>query len=235
MRKVFDIYINEKPFPVFNIEGKEHTYGKNNGCVPTWWLDYTKDQNGDYAPASGIITEITENRKLIPYIDKGVHRICWEVIYKQSNLIRYKWDEYDIRSTGSCTLRANGRDVYKFRNSDLQSAMTQVQYLTEKIISHPYNFFRPEEDDGRKIYYKSLPAFVRTGFEVGEITIEPDYSILSKEKWWEIHRLFSKKYESKDSIFREFPDEEEEQELGFSDTINWGDALSDGFINWFRG
>lgn len=234
MRKVFDIYINEKPFPVFHIEDKEHAYGKNNGCVPTWWLDYTKDQNGDYKPASGIITEITENRNLIPYIDKGVHRICWEITYKQSNLIKYKWDDYDIRSTGSCTIRANGRDVYKFRNSDLHRAMAQVQHLTEKIISHPYNFFRPEEDDGRKIYYKSLPAFVKQGFDVGEILVVPDYSILPKNEWWKTYRLFNKRYESPDSIYLDCG-EEEEEDYENSDVINWGDALNDGLIGWFRG
>lgn len=242
MRKLFDIHINDKPFPVFSIDGKEHLYGKHNGCPETWWLDYTYDVEGNYIPLeeNRLLMEFKcfeEERNLIPYIDKGVQRICWEVIYKQSNYMRHKWDEYDLRGTGGCTLRANGRDVYKFRNSDLHSAMTQVQYLTEKILSHPYNFFKPEEDDGRKIYFRSLPAFVRIGYEVGEIRIQPDYSMISKEKWWKIHDLFqSRKYESDDSIFYDDDDEPDDDDLQYEmmDMINWGDVLNDGQIWWFR-
>ena len=152
--------------------------------------------------------------------------------------MKYKWDDYDMRSYGTCTIRANGRDVYRFRHSELHGAMTYVQYLCEKLISHPYNFFEPEKDDGRKIYFKSLPAFVRTGYDLGEIRIEPDYSMLPKKKWWQIYELFdSKKYESADSIFRDDDDElddEYREENRNNDMINWGDALSDGHIYWYR-
>ena len=240
MRRIFDIHINDESFPVFDIEGKEHEYGKHNGCPTTWWLDYTKDENGNYLDPekTQLLVEMSgKERNLIPYIDKGVHRICWEINYKQGNSIRYKWDDYDIRSYGACTIRANGRDVYKFRHSDLHGAMAHVQYLCEKLISHPYNFFQPEKDDGRKIYFKSLPAFVRTGYDVGEIKIEPDYSMLPKKKWWRIYELFgSKKYESADSIFRDDDETvgEDIDENQNNDMINWGDALSDGHIYWFR-
>lgn len=239
MRKVFDIYINDKPFPVLSIEGKKHLLGKNNGCPDTWWLDYTKDEEGNYIEQDGtqLLVEMNgKERNLVPYIDKGVHRICWEVIYKQGNSMKFKWDEYSIRSYGTCTLRANGRDVYKFRHSDLQGAMVHVQHLTEKLLSHPYNFFEPERDNGRKIYFKSLPAFVRTGYEVGEIRIEPDYSMLPKEKWWKIYSLFEgKRYETAESIFKDVGDDlDDYEEYQMNDMINWGDALSDGQIDWFR-
>lgn len=239
MRKLFDIHINDKPFPVFSIDGKEHNYGKSNGCPDNWWLDYTKDEEGNYLEQDGsqLLVEMNgKERNLIPYIDKGVHRICWEITYKQGNLMKYKWDDYDIRSYGTCIMRANGRDVYKFRHNDLQGAMVHVQHLSEKLLYHPYNFFEPEKDDGKKIYFKSLPAFVRTGYEVGEIRIEPDYSVLPKEKWWKIYNLFdSRAYESADSIFSDdddrFDDNIEDQ---MADMINWGDALSDGHIYWYR-
>lgn len=242
MRKVFDIYINDKPFPVFNIEGKEHNLGKANGCPDTWWLDYTRDEEGNYFPekTNSLLTEMTGSateRQLLPYIDKGVNRICWEISYKQGHTMKYKWDDCDIRSYGICTMKANGREVYKFRHSDLQAAMREVQNLEEKLISHPYNFFHPENDDGRKIYYKSLPAFVRTGYEVGEIKIEPDYSVLPKEKWWRIYELFNeRKYESADSIFRDdaLIHNDHLEECKRNDMINWGDALSDRWIDWFR-
>lgn len=237
MRKLFDIHINDKPFPVFSIEDKEHNYGKSNGCPANWWLDYTKDENGNYLERDGnqLLLEMNgKERNLVPYIDKGVHRICWEVSYKQGNRSKFKWDEFQLRSYGTCTLRANGREVYKFVHSDIQGAMTQVQYLVEKITCHPYNFFEPEKEDGRKIYFKSLPALVRTGYEVGEIRIEPDYSMLPKKRWWQIYELFNRKYEIADSIFNEDMDEERNQYEYENDIINWGDALSDGSIGWFR-
>lgn len=241
MRKIFDLYINDNPFPVFSIEGKEHQLGTNNGCPNNWWLDYTRDDEGKYLFRNDrkVLVEIFEkDRMLIPFIDKGVRRICWEIIYRQKNFTKLKWGEYDIRSHGICVMKANGRDVYKFYCDDLQFAMTKVQYYSEQITCHPYNFFEPEKDEFRKIYFKSLPAFVRTGYDVGEIMIQPDYSILPKEKWWDQYRLFEKKYESEDSIYLDHDGDEDPVENilhGGNDIINWGDALSDGQIGWFRG
>ena len=211
-----------------------------NGCPDDWWLDYTKDEEGNYLPPSSneLLMEISDaniNRKLIPYIDKGVNRICWEIRYEQGHSVKYKWDDPELRSWGSCTLIANGKEVYKFRCSDLQYAMIRVQQLTETIRSHPYNFFNPEEDDGRKIYFQGLPAFVYKGYDLGEIKIRPDYSKISKEKWWELYNAYeSTAYESIDSIFKDIDDHDTDLEYMRNDEINWGDALSDGKIKWFR-
>jgi hypothetical protein len=241
MRKIFDILINDKPYPVYSIEGKTHNLGKNNGCPDDWWLLYDEDIN-----ESKFLDEMSENSNLIPYIDKGVHRICWEINYRQSNRIKYKWDDYDIRDSGVCTLKANGKEVYKFHSSDLMFAMARVQTLVGELISHPYNFFKPEEDDGRKIFFCGLPAFVYRGWQVGEIKIVPDYSKISKEMWWERYEFYNSNHEDKN--YEEFEDELEKDEYDAdyelfeehtneyyrSDSINWGDALSDGKIYWFR-
>ena len=77
-RKIFDILIREKLYPVYSIEGYEHNLGKWNGCPDTWWLDYSVyHSDNDY--------KVPTIRELIPYIDKGVHRVCWEVNYAQFN------------------------------------------------------------------------------------------------------------------------------------------------------
>jgi len=241
MRKVFDILINDKPYTVYGIEGKEHSLGINNGCPANWWLHYEEDTS-----SIKFLNEMDENPNLIPYIDRGVHRICWEINYKQTNRIKYKWDEADIRDSGVCNLKANGRDVYKFHTSDLMYAMARVQTLVGEIISHPYNLLEPEKDDGRKIFFCGLPAFVHRGYEVGEIKIEPDYSSISKELWWKRYDFFNSNHEEKS--FEEFEDEldQEEYEADYelfqentkeyydNDMINWGDALNDGKIWWFR-
>lgn len=241
MRKLFDIFINDKPYTVYDIEDKEHNLGKYNDSPSTWWLLYDED------PSSvKFLNEMEENSKFIPYIDKGVHRICWEINYKQSNYIKYKWEEYDIRNSGVCILKANGREIYKFHSSDLMYAMAHVQILVGKITCHPYNFFEPEKDEGRKIFFCGLPAFVYKGWDVGEIKIKPDYSKIDKESWWKHYEFFNAHHENKE--YEEFDDDldkdeydadhelfqEHTNEYYYADEINWGDALSDGKIWWFR-
>lgn len=235
MRKIFDIYINDKPYPVYDIENKHHELGKWNNCPTTWWLLFENDHKD-----AKLLNEMEENYNLIPYIDRGVHRVCWEINYKQSNHIKYKWSEADIRDSGVCTLKANGREVYKFHSSDLMFAMSNVQILVGKILSHSYNFLEPEKDDGRKIFFCGLPAFVYKGYEVGEIRIKPDYSKLNKKSWWQKYNFYNCHHETHEG----FEDDETEQdyesflsessEYQYDDMINWGDALQDGKIWWFR-
>lgn len=235
MRKIFDIYINDKPYPVYDIENKHHNLGRYNDSPTTWWLLF----DNDHAEPK-LINEMEENSKLIPYLDRGVHRICWEINYKQTNYVKYKWDDYDLRASGECILKANGREVYKFRTSDIMYAMSNVQVLIGKIISHSYNFLEPEKDDGRKIFFCGLPAFVYKGYEVGEIRIKPDYSKLNKKSWWKKYNFYNSHHET----YAELPDDESEEDYEVfmsesldyqdNDEINWGDALQDGKIWWFR-
>lgn len=268
MNKLFEISINEKLYPVYQILGKEHSLGTYNGCPSDWWLLYDDDMN-----ESKLLDEMSINSNLIPYIDKGVHRICWEINYKQYNNIRFKYAEYDIRDGGECLIKANGREIYKFISSDLMFAMSKVSVTIQRILGHPYNFLEPEKDNGRKIFFCGLPAFVYQGYEVGEIKIKPDYSVISKKKWWYIYDFYNQMEElnfdneqldinfdelDNPNLFADpLTDETIQEENGFTsdelmrdetllyetpqeeygyatDIINWGDALEDGKINWFR-
>lgn len=242
IRKVFDIYINDVPHPVYDIKGKIHNYGRMNGYSDTYWLYKGKQQNSN---EKSLLLELNNKeflKDLIPYIDKGVHRVCWEINYKQRNSIKYKWDDYSIRSHGLCTLKANNRDVYQFSCSDANYALNRAQFLMSELISHPYDFLNPEKNNGRKIFFYGLPSFVETGYQVGEIKIRPDYEEVSKEKWWEIYDFVSNnnmsKFKDKILTFGQEEDlEMHEQHLAEerrNDTINWGDALSDGHIWWYR-
>jgi len=228
IRKIFEIQIHDKMYPVYSIEGYEHNLGKYNGCPETWWLDYSQYD-----------TEIgNPNRELIPYIDKGVHRICWEVNYRQFNSSKYKWDEWSIRNGGVCTIKANGKEVYKFHYRDLGGALSNAQVKIDKMIEHPFNFVNPEEEIGRKIWYYGLPATILLGYEPGEIRINPDYSYITSTDWWnELEKRKSKltpeeiSDEEKEDLEMDKEHFEEYKDYG---VINHGDVFYDGMINWFR-
>jgi len=231
IRKIFEIQIYEKMYPVYSIEGYKHDLGKYNGCPDTWWLDYSvyHSDNDDEEPTM---------RELIPYIDKGAHRVCWKVDYEQHNSIKYKWDEWDIRNGGICKIYANGKPVYKFHYRELKGALAAASNKIDEMIEHPFNFINPEEENGRKIWYYGLPARILLGYEPGEIKIEPDYSYMSSKQWWdELEKRQTKitpKYideEDNDDIKIEKQYFEESKDYGI---INHGDVFYDGMINWFR-
>jgi len=237
VREIFQIRIYDKMYSVYAIDGYEHQLGKSNGCPDTWWLDYSNyepETEPDGLKNNPII------RELIPYIDRGVHRVCWGVSYEQYNSTKYKWDEWDIRNGGIVTITANGKPVYKFHYRDLQGALIEASSKIQKMGEHPFDFIRQEKEEGRKIWYHGLPATIRLGYEPGEIKIRPDYSYLSPKEWWdELERRESKVF-SKQRIHT--PDEvqdiemDKEHFLEHKDygEINHGSAFYDGMINWFR-
>ena len=233
-RKIFDIMIDDKPYPVYSIDGYEHPNGKWNGCPATWWLDFSDP------PIKG---EITPERELLPYVDKGVNRICWEIRFKQKNYAKFKWDDFDIRSNGSCQIYANGKQVYSFGSRSVDYALAKAQYMMVNLMEHPYNFINSEEEKGRKIWYYGLPATVEPSYHPGEIKVAPDYTNIDQEKWWDLYKIRSRPIDlEKDNPEEENYTDKQDREMdedNFNETkdygvINHGDALWDGMINWFR-
>jgi hypothetical protein len=195
--------------------GYEHQYGKYNGCPDDWWLDF-----GD---------------KLIPYIDKGVHRICWGINYKQHNNARCKWNSTYIDARGTCEIYANGNLIYEFFSSDLGYALAKAQTLTVTLLEHPFNFIDQREEENRKIWYYGLPAIVKITSNPGNIRIDPDYSHISKDEWWNEWKkrrsnIFNYCNNTQDEEFDNYWAEE----CMHNECINHGDVLWDGMINWFR-
>jgi hypothetical protein len=220
VHKIFDVYINDKPHGVYRVDGYEHQYGKNNGEPCEWWLDYS--------------TEVNQGRELVPYIDRGVHRTCWEIRYKQRNSTKHKHGEWRINSHGLCEIYANGKHVYTMANSNLASALANAHVMTEKLLYHVYDFINPENDNGRKIYYYGLPATIRTGSAPGEIWVYPDYEKIPADRWWKTYS--ERRTPAEDLGPREDRemDESEISEYESYGSINHGDAFWDGMINWFR-
>ena len=233
VRKLFEIQIGDRMYPIYSIDGYEHNLGKYNGCPDTWWLDYSiYHTDGD--------DEEPTMRELIPYIDKGVHRICWGVDYQQYNTTKYKWDEWDIRNGGICKITANGKPVYKFHYRDLEGALAAATNKINDLIEHPFNFINPEEEIGRKIWYYGLPATILLGYDVGEIKINPDYSYMTPDEWWsELEKRRTNVY-PKNRTYRDDDKEMEEiekehfEEYKDYGSINHGSVFYDGMINWFR-
>ena len=120
-------------------------------------------------------------------------------------------------------------------------AIAKSQYLQIELSEHPYNFFEPKENEGRKIYWHGLPATVKVKHYTWEIAIIPDYTAgLTKEEWWNEYKNRITKFKSPNVTQDEMEqdddrfDEEEMAEEMRSDYINWGEALSDDYIDWFR-
>lgn len=234
LHKIFDISIDGKLYPVYSIPGYEHQLGKSNGCPDNWWLDWS-----DYEPHSDEDGDIQEPciRELIPYIDLGAHRICWEIRYRQYNTMKYKWDDWDIRNGGKCEMYANGKLVYSFYSREIGYALSRAQSLQTILMEHPFDFLNPERMEGRKIWYYGLPATVRlNGSHPGEIGVVPDYSYIDKKDWWAELKMKKEKITPKDRVKSddEQLDEEYFEENANSPWINHGDALWDGMIGWFR-
>lgn len=210
----FQILINDEAHNIWDIPGYEHENGKWNGCPTTWWLE--------------------REGMLYPYVDKGVNRICWEINYKQTNSVKFKWDDLDVRSNGKCTMKANGKIVYQFNSRTPEPAFAKAQTLLYELLEHPYNFLDQEKEKGRKIWYYGLPAQIKPSHMPGEISVVPEYSSdLKKEDWWRLYRERSRPIKLpgvKEDTFDHNYDEEWE-DYG---TIGHGDALWDGMINWFR-
>lgn len=213
-RLLWMVKLDKNYYPVYDIPGRHH-YGRENGDVDTWW--------------------IKRGETLWPYSDRFTNRICFEYNFREYNSTKMKWDELRISKGVSCTITANDKPFYQFNTRDIEFAFAKAQYLVVHMMEHPYNFLEPEKENGRKIYWYGLPATVRPTSHPGEIAIIPDYTVgINKPEWWRIYFLRKEPVggnpdEEEVQMFRE--DDAESME---SDYINWGDALSDGHIGWFR-
>lgn len=232
MRKLFDVYINSKPYVVYDIEGKEHA--GYNAIPKTWWLYFSKG-----LPEVEGVTVSKDSLDLHPF-SSSIKRLVWEIKIAEKNSVKEKWGDYDFRSGCWTTMIANGKEVYSFPTLDMEYACARVQVLKHQLMEHPYNFFEPEKERGRKIFFYNLPAMIEPSTAYpGEISIIPEYTkYFPKEIWWKeyskrsiIRNLNHQDLDAEEEI--KMDEESLKEDMGY-DKINWGDALSDGHIWWFR-
>jgi len=217
-RVAFHVLIRDKSYAVYDIPKAYHSLGTANGesYEDTYFILYSNEW--------------------VPFISKGVHRICWEIKYKQTNNAKHKWDEWRFSNAGHCEMWANGVLIYSFFGRTISYALSKAEYLTVALLEFPgYDFLHPEKNEGKKVWWYGLPATVHpSSAHPGEISIRPDYTEIEKKKWWEFYKSKTRKEKNTDqeSIEEEKEDFDEDSQ---SDSINWGDAFeTGGRINWFR-
>ena len=229
MKKIFSVIISDTEYDVYNIKGKEHL-GLND-TPKEWWIYFApRLPEGTLPP---IDSEYWE-----PW-NVSILRHLIEVKITQRNTTKEKWGETDFRSNTRVEIYCNKKLLYAFGTGGkyLDFAMAKVKYMLVVLAEHPFNFYNPDEENGRKIYWKGLPATVkiRSGEEKWEIGIVPDYTCgLSKKEWWEELSKREKNIGGKIDKEDEESDKEDFAESMQSDYINWGDAFHDQHIGWFR-
>jgi hypothetical protein len=223
MRKEFDVVIYDKVYEVFDIKDKEHE--GLNGEPKTWWI-YMADKLPE-----GLLPPIdSENWK--PY-HVSIKRIVWDIVFHQTNTTKEKWNDTQFNNNIRCEIHANRKPVYSFGTFDMAFAFAKAQYLMTVICEHSYNFLNPEVEKGRKIFFYGLPALVYPSSHPGEISIHPDYAVLKKDEWWKLYKQRHTKINKPADEWDEMEAEDMAESMR-DDRINWGDALSDGNIDWHR-
>jgi len=231
-RKIFEVMIRDIYFDVYDIDGKEHA--GYNDTPKTWWIYH------DERLPEGLIPP-ADSDAFKPW-DVGILRRCWDVRIKQTNSTKHKWGATDFRNHTNVEMWCNGKLIYSFGTFGTTFAFAKAQYLQTVLSEHCYNFFEPHTEDGRKIYWMGLPATVKVKSSTWEIGVIPDYTDgLTKKEWWAAHKERRKKLGNNKppgyNLDQEELDREEEDEFNEDeqqDYINWGDALSDQHIDWFR-
>ena len=229
MRKNFKVMIYDKYYDVYSIEDKKHE--SLNGEPDTWWLYF-----GDELP-EGVLPPI-DSPLWEPY-HTSIQRFVWDIRIKQRNTTKEKWGHTNFRNHTNVEMHCNGKLFYQFStiggDGGISYAMAKVQYMQVKMIEHPFNFFEPEKENGRKIWWYNLPAtIVVSTYNPWEIRIKPDYTTgFTREQWQKEYKERQNKLLAPQNIFVD-EDDLDEDDYTNDDLINWGDALSDGNIWWFR-
>jgi hypothetical protein len=219
-RKIFEVIIRKNTYDVYDIDGREH---HGYGDIPkTWWLYYD-----ERLPAGEVPDRNSE--RFVPF-HNWIKRKLWDVRIKDYNSSKYKWDEYSFSHGTKCELWCNGKQVYEFHCGNTEYAMSKASVLMTTLSEHCYDFFEPERMNGRLIYFYGLPSIVRPqNTEPWNISILPDYSEMSPKEWWfEYHKRASPEH-----VFEENKENVDDESM-YDGYINWGDALSDSHIKWFR-
>lgn len=225
-RKLFFVLINGKEYDVFDIEGKEH-HGLND-TPKSWWVYHT-----DRLPEGTLPPPGSENWE--PW-DVSIQRHIWDIRIKQKTTTKEKWGATQFRNHTSVEIWCNNRLFYSFGTTGgdrgISFAFAKIQYLQTALSEHSFNFYDPESERGRKIYWYGLPATLipGNGDAKWEISVKPDYTNYPKEEWW---KEYKRRQTPQDKEWAEIEVEDNDREEQ-DDIIRWGDAYSDQYIGWFR-
>lgn len=170
IKPVFSTLVDGRKMWVYKRE-KTHEDGERNGTPNNWWLMYEK-RDGLYS--------------WIPWVDKITKRPCFEFRVRENNYVKFKWDEHDIRGGVFCEIYLNGDKVYEFGARDVEYALARAAVLKSEIMECPFDFTSPDEEIGRKVYYKDEPAIIEMAIlDQGCVVLKKDASGNFKKPVWD--------------------------------------------------
>jgi len=177
-----------------------HKLGEWNHKPDNWWakIDFYTDKLPYW----------------IPWVDTGANRPSWGVSITTGNSLKYKWEHESIRSSGSVSITCNKQMVYSFPASNIDFAFAKAQYYIKLMEEHPFNFYNPESEIGRKIWYFDQPGIISSlRLEDGEIFIKYD----GDKKGFNM----KKPYDSSEDPENEWDGKDEIRDDIFSNKIWW--------------
>lgn len=225
-KETFNVLIDDKEYSVYDLKKEHEGY---NDTPKTWWLCYA-ELPSSYCPSE-------DDEEFIPYCSSSIQRQCYDISFTQRTSSKFKWGGTSFSNRTMCNIKANNKLIYSFGTSGgdrgMSFAMSKAQYMITILREHPFDFFNPEKEEGRKIFWYGLPAFVRLKSCKWEIEIVPDYSEISAKDWWNELKNRESKLTKKKDDWDDMENEEFEESKKYG-TINWGDAFEDAHIGWFR-
>lgn len=227
MRKIFQVMVNNENFDVFDIDGKEHE--GYNDTPKTWWIYFSR-------PLPDSVNPPSDSEYFLPY-HISIERHVWDIRVTQRTATKEKWNATNFNNNTFIDMVCNGKTIYQFGTSGgshgLSFAFAKIQYLMTLLSEHPFDFFNPEKENGRKICWYGMPATIKVKSNAWEIIIIPDYTDIPKDQWWKEYDSRRINHTTPDPDFMEMEEDDKNEELR-TGYINWGDALSDQHIYWFR-
>lgn len=161
-RRVFSAVINNKLYEVWERK-EEHKLGEWNGDIKNWWVKYIVN-NGEESKI-----------EWVPWLPRHTNRPAWDINIKIGNDIRFRHDDWDVSKSGYVEIKCNLRMVYRFNCRDLDYACVHAQHIIHTMQEHPFCFWEPDSEIGRKVYYHNQPAIVSGLYlDQGEIYLTYD-------------------------------------------------------------
>ena len=141
----YDLVMYGKPYNVYRVHGYNHTI-RGHEPIDLWACP--SDEEPTY-----------EN--LIQFNGEAP---TWGVMFDQTNYIKSKWDETEVRSSGKCWITRNGEKFYNVGGRTMDYALAKAQYFLVRLFEeHPFYFNErnwKEQAIGMKIWYDGEPAVV---------------------------------------------------------------------------
>lgn len=156
----WDLEVRGVPYDVYRVEGYVHTIGGRWGencywCCPTG--------------------EIPSYENLIEF---GGEAPEWGVTFAKVNYVKSKWDETEVRSSGSCWITRNGKKFYQILARDMDYGLAKAQYILSKLLEECPLYLAErnwkEQAIGKKIWFREQPAVIKNINNNNELWIVPD-------------------------------------------------------------